>query len=65
MLGKTVEIIAFELNEQTGEPPASNNSDKILRFKQIEDFTKTNWLIWVILRLTVRRQITMITNSKE
>ena len=39
MLGKTVEIIAFEL-EQPGKPQISNDSDKILRLKRIEDLTK-------------------------
>ena len=40
MLGKTIEIIAFELNEQPGKPPISNDADKLLRLKRIEDLTK-------------------------
>ena len=39
MLGKKIEIIAFELQEQTGSP-ISNDSDKMLRLKRIEDLTK-------------------------
>ena len=40
MLGKTVEIIAFELKEQTDSPQLNNDSDRILRLKRIEDITK-------------------------
>ena len=40
MLGKRVEIIAFELTEQTGTPQVSSDSDKMLRLKRIEDLTK-------------------------
>jgi hypothetical protein len=40
MLGKTIEIIAFELNEQIDEPQVSNDTGKLLRLKRIEDLTK-------------------------
>ena len=40
MLGKTIEIIAFELKEQRGKSQVSNDSDKMLRLKRIEDLTK-------------------------
>lgn len=40
MLGKTVEIIAFELKEQSGNPQINNNKEKMLRLQRIEDLTK-------------------------
>lgn len=40
MLGKTIEIIAFELNEQSGKSQVSNDNDKMLRLKRIKDLTK-------------------------
>ena len=40
MLGKKVEIIAFELNEPAGISPVSKDSNKMLRLKRIEDLTK-------------------------
>lgn len=40
MLGKKIEIIAFELIEQASISQVSNNSDKMLRLKRIEDITK-------------------------
>ena len=40
MLGKTIEIIAFELKEQKSNPRLNDDSDKILRLKRIEDLTK-------------------------
>ncbi len=38
MLGKTVEIIAFELKDAKSEPDTEH--DKTLRIKRIEDLTK-------------------------
>ncbi|MES2703195.1 MAG: hypothetical protein V4649_11175 [Bacteroidota bacterium] len=40
MVGKTVEIIAFELKEQTNDGPMSVNGDKMLRLERIENLTK-------------------------
>ena len=40
MLGKKIEIIAFELQEQTDKTQASNDTDKMLRLKRIEELTK-------------------------
>ncbi len=40
MLGKTVEIIAFELNETHSEP--INKESKELRIKAIEEITKNS-----------------------
>ena len=40
MLGKTIEIIAFELNEQKGRLPKIDDSEKLVRSKRIEDLTK-------------------------
>jgi hypothetical protein len=45
MLDKTVEIIAFELKEQTCKRQVNNYNNKIFRLKRIEDLTKDNWLI--------------------
>ena len=40
MLGKTVEIIAFELKEQSDKSQVSIDSDKMLRLNRIENLTK-------------------------
>ncbi len=40
MLGKTVEIIAFELNDPHNKPYSEN--EKALRLKKIQDITKNS-----------------------
>jgi hypothetical protein len=40
MLGKTIEIIAFEVKEQKSGASLNDNNDKLLRLKRIEDLTK-------------------------
>ena len=40
MLGKTIEIIAFELKDPKNNLLANSDSDKVLRLKRIEDLTK-------------------------
>jgi hypothetical protein len=41
MVGKTVEIIAFELKEVNSEP-LNNEKDKMQRLKRIKDITKNS-----------------------
>jgi hypothetical protein len=40
MIGKKIEIIAFELKDQTKEPEINSESDRLLRLKRIEELTK-------------------------
>ena len=40
MMGKTIEIIAFEIEGQSNKPQAGDDDDKILRLKRIEDLTR-------------------------
>ncbi len=40
MLGKTIEVLAFELKEQTGESSVADDNSKLLRLQRIENLTK-------------------------
>lgn len=40
MMGKTIEIIAFELEDSQNKGLSDNDTNKMLRLKRIEDLTK-------------------------